>query len=190
VGKPAATVPRCDAVTRTARDAPKRVRIPRRATPNDLLLQCPRRFDWVEIGRVRRQVHDTNSVCPSSWNYATIVMGTEVVHDEDVAVVKPGEKSLREPLDESICVGGLVLRAQHNPARMPNRAEQREARTPLDQRYVIRQLAAALDPTVATTHRKIHPGFVEEDKAVYRDTADLLLECFAFPEDVRPETLQ
>jgi hypothetical protein len=49
---------------------------------DELFLQGPPRFDRVEVGRVRRQVHHFDARRGAKFADAGIVMGAEVVHHE------------------------------------------------------------------------------------------------------------
>src|SRR5438270_12607150 len=99
--EPATAVAWADAIASAAGDSPKRFRVARRMSPNELLLKRPARLDRVEIGRVRRHVDETHLVGRARSCDARVMVRGEVVHDEHVVRAELGEKNGLEPSNES-----------------------------------------------------------------------------------------
>ena len=72
--EPVAAVADGDAVAGAPGDASEGERVPRGVLAHELLLQGPPRLDRIVVGRIRRQVHETNAVAFTEWPHARIVM--------------------------------------------------------------------------------------------------------------------
>src|SRR5262245_39022497 len=79
-------------------------------SPNVLLLQRPRRFDRIEVGRVRRKVANLDAAKGTLRSYASVVMSSEVVQDDDVPALELRKQFRCEPRDEPVLRGSRVHR--------------------------------------------------------------------------------
>ena len=182
-------MPRGDSVASATSDAPKEIGLAWRDAPNVLLLESPARFDRVEVGRVRRQVHDTHTVFGTCGRDPGVMMGAEVVHHDYVSTSKPRQQLGFHPCDEAVLVRGREHAREHHPPSQANGPKEGKVLAPVH-RDPIDQFLAALHPRVATAHRQVHPRFVEEDEPARWDVPDLVQVGRALGDDVRPQTLQ
>ena len=182
-------MPLCDAVASPSRDSAKGVWMSGRDAAHVLLLQRPTRLDRVEVRRVRRQVNDAHAASSAGRTDARIVMGAQVVHDDDIAALELGEQLAPYPGYEAILVRSGEHARENDPPGQANRSEHDEVRAPVH-RNSVDQFFATLNPRVAPAHREIHPRLVEEHQPVDRHAADLPQERRALDDDVRPQTLQ
>lgn len=189
MSKPVATMPLGDTVARTTSDAAKRIGVAWRDATDVLLLERPARFDWIEVGRVRRQIDDANAARSTGGRNPSIVVGPQIVHDHDIAAFELGQQLALDPRNEAVLVRGRKLTRQHDPSGEPNRPEQRKVRAPVH-RDPIDELLAALDPRMAPTHRHVHPRLVEEHEPFDGYATDLSQIRRTLDDDVRPQTLQ
>jgi hypothetical protein len=159
-----ATMTDCDAIAGAASDAPEMVGRAGRVFANLLFLQRPRRFNRIQVGRVRRQVQQAHSMGAAGRADADIVVRRQVVHDQDIAGPEARQQLPREPRDETVGVGRRKHRLQRDPAALANRAEQRERLPPIHW-DALDILGATLHPGVRPIHRHMHARFVEEHQA-------------------------
>lgn len=115
MSEPVATMLLRDAVSSTTRDAAKDIGMARRNPTDVLLLQRPAGLDRVEVGRVRRQIDDANAACSAGRLDPRIVMGLEVVHDDDVAVSELWQQLVLHPRNEAVLVRGCEHTREHHP---------------------------------------------------------------------------
>jgi hypothetical protein len=189
MSKPALGVSGRDAKAGTTCNPAKGDGVPRSVLSDVLLLERPARLNGVQVRRVRRQVDDTHAARGTCRDHARVVMGGEVVQDEDIAGRETTEEASPEPSDESAPVGRLEHRVEHDPAREADSAEQREIRAPVH-RQTVDVFAAALHPGMAAAHREVEPGLVEKYELVGRHTPDLSTKRRSLGYDVWPQTLQ
>lgn len=121
--------------------------ITRRYRFDVLLGERPTRLDWIEIGRVRRQIFDASVCTFDQLDDATIVMRFGVVEDDDVAAFELRDETFAHPLNEANGVGGFEDRSHRDPTREAHRADHREARSPIH-RSRIDELFATTNPRV------------------------------------------
>ena len=161
----------------------------RRDSADLLLLKCPSRFDGVEVWGVRRQVdHSDSSRCRSKYD-ATVVVRGQVVHHHDVARAQLRQELRPKPGDESILVRGSEHGREHDPASETDSAEECEVLAPVHP-HPINKFVTSLHPSVASAHREVQPGLVEENQLLYRNATDLPPKDVSLDDDVWTETLQ
>lgn len=182
-------MPLCDAVASSACDTAKSVWVSGRDAAHVLLLQCPARLDRVEVRRVGRQVDDAHAASSAGRTNSWVVMGTQVVHDDDIAASELGQQLVFYPGYEAILVRRGEHARQNDPSGQADRSEHGEVRAPVH-RDPVDEFFATLKPRVAPAHREIHPRLVEEHQPVDGHAADLPQERRALDDDVRPQTLQ
>jgi hypothetical protein len=189
MGEPVAAVADGDAVAGTSGYAPEGESVPRGVFAHELLLQGPSRLDRVVVGRVRRQIHETNAVTFAEWPNTRIVMRLEVVHHQDVALAQLRQESGRQPCDKAISVRGSESRIQDDPTRSANRSVKGQVLAPVH-RDAVDELGSSFDPGVAASHRGVHPRLVHEHQPIDRVAADPTSVGAAFRYDVGAQTLQ
>ncbi len=130
VFEPTAAVLRRDAIASSPCNPTKRVLRSRCVTTDKLLLQSPRRFDRIEVRRVRRQVHHLDAPRPADAKDSVVVVSLEVVHHDDVASSKLRKQLRPEPPDETVFSRLLVGRGEHDPSVAPHRTQQSQVLAP------------------------------------------------------------
>ena len=163
MSEPRSTVMRANTSSSGVRGFAQDDSIARRDCFDVLLGEAPARFDWIEIGRVRRQVFDARVGAFDQLGDATIVMRLCVVEDHDVAKPEFRNEALTNPSNESIGVRRLEDGAHRDPPRKAHRPDHREARAPIH-RTRINELFATTNPSMRSTHREIRSGFVDENE--------------------------
>jgi hypothetical protein len=176
-------------VTGAAGNSAKSDGMTRRMPTDELLLQSPARLDWIQIRRVRRQIEQPYTVMGARGANSRVVMSAKVVHDEDVASAKFWEEGGLEPSNEAVLVCGSKHGRLRDPAGKSNRAEHGEVGAPIHWNSVD-ELVTALDPSVGSTHRQVHAGFVEKYESFGGHAANPAQERFALGLDVGPQTFQ
>ncbi len=76
-----------------------------------------RQFDWVEIGRVRRQEQQLRAPFFNRFAYAAAFMAGKIVHDEDIAFFQDGGEVLFDIRQKDVAVGRTVDNKWCDPAR-------------------------------------------------------------------------
>lgn len=189
MSKPIATMALRDSVPGAPGDTPKGTWIPRRVPPDVLLLQCPPWFNGIEVGRVRRQVEETDTGGLAEVGDLRSMVGSRVVHDQNVASPQLREQPDAEPPDEPFAVGGGEHGSEGDPSADPDGSDERQILAPIHRNALLVH-ASALDPRVAARHRTIEASFVEKHESVDRDLRDLAKERLPFHDDVGSESLQ
>src|SRR5215204_4529799 len=95
--KPMTTMTGGDAIAGAASDAPEMVGGAGGVFADLLLLQRPRRFNRIEVWRVRRQVQQAHATGAAGRANAGVVMRGQVVHDQDVTRTQARQELPREP---------------------------------------------------------------------------------------------
>lgn len=172
MSEPLPTMPSGYSMASSSGNADEGVGSARRVAPDMLFLQGPAWLNRIEVRRVRRLVDESDAaLLAGSW-HSRVMMGPKVVHHEYVSAAQPGEQPSLEPLDKSIGSGGGELRALHYPSFQADRTEESEILAPVHG-TAVDMLAPLLDPGVATSHREIEPGFIEENELFNRDAPQL-----------------
>ena len=187
--EPTSAVTWGDAKAGASGDPPKRRRVSRRVSPNVLLLQRPSGLDWVQIGRVRRHVHEPHLARRARRSNARVVVRGEVVHHQHVVRTKLGQEHRLQPSNESLLVGCCEHRGERDPAGQSDRAENGQVLSPVHW-HALDEFVAAFDPRMGATHREIHAGFVEENELLGRHPPNTAQELPTLHFDVGPQTFQ
>src|SRR5256885_6317259 len=104
-------------------------------------------------------------------------MRVPVVHHYDVTAPQLRQQLLGEPAGEAVPTCALELCAENHPAAEPNRAEQGQVLAPV-RGHALDEFHTALYPCVATSHRAVQSGLVEEYEPLRshpRDRSQVLL---------------
>ena len=110
------TVARSYAVASSAGNASQGNWIARGMTTNVLLLQAPAEFDGIEVLRIWREVDDLDADRFAERYDTPVVVSAEIIEDEDIARIEPGQELSGEPENEAILVGAGEHRAEHDPS--------------------------------------------------------------------------
>lgn len=156
---------------------------------NILLLEGPPRFDWIQVGRIGRQIEKANAVFDACCGDTRIAMGRKVVHDEHVVGAKLGEQNALHPPNEPLLVRGGEHGRESDPSGQPDRSEDGQILSPVHGNAVD-EFAASLHPRVRAAHREVHARFVDENELVGGDAPYPAQELPALLLDVGPQTLQ
>ena len=81
-------------------------------------------FDWVEIGRVGRQVADLGAGLFDGLDDAAHFVAGEIVHDDDVSWTKGLRQMLFDPTGEDVAVDGSLDAEWRDEARRTHRSEE------------------------------------------------------------------
>jgi hypothetical protein len=171
-------VGRSHAEASAASDSDQSIRVAWSVTTNVLFLESPARLDGVQIGRVRREVKQPDVFGRAGGLYFGVVVGTQIVHDQNVSFGEPGKESSREPSGEPVTIRGNELGGQLNPSTQADGTEQREVLAPVHG-PMVNVLAALGQPDVAATHGEIQARFIEEDELLNRNFCNSPQEGFS-----------
>ena len=87
---------------------------------------CPAFFDRVEIGRVRRQVTERGAGLFNEIPDAIHFMGSQIVHDDELAGLQLRAQDVFEISPEDIAVGGCFDRHRSHPSGNTDRPQHRQ----------------------------------------------------------------
>jgi hypothetical protein len=189
VSEPSSAVVLLDSIARASSDTNESVGGSGSALADVLLLECPSRFDGVEVRRIGGLVQEFDAHSSAGLGHARVMVSSEVVHDEDVAALKLRQQTLGEPIDEAISVRRREGDRQLHPPREPDGAHEREVLSPVHWAPVD-VLLALRDPSMATAHREVQSRLVQEDQTLRGNSLDLLEELLPFQRDVGSQLLQ
>lgn len=187
--EPVPTVPLRDAMTRTPSYAAQGIGLARCEASDVLLLERPARFDRIEVGRVRRQVHKPDLSRGAGRCDSRIMVRVEIVHDHDISCTELRQQLALQPSDEAVPVRGRKHAREDNPSGQTNGSEQREVLAPIH-RNGVDEFLSPPHPGMAAAHRGVEPGLVEEDQSFGRYSPDRSQIRGTLGDDVRPQTLQ
>lgn len=111
------------------------------------------------------------------------MLGTQVVHDDDVAATELGKQLFHKPCNEPVAVGSRELGRHRDPATAADGAEQREVLAPIH-RATLDMLLALANPGMGSTHREVQARFVEEYESIDRHPANESSVSLALQRDV------
>src|SRR5215218_1725666 len=181
---PLATMMRLDHVTRRAGHAAEGRAGARGEGTDALLQQRPRAFNRVVVVRVRGQEPEAGATCVNDPADAWVLVGAQVVEDDDVAGAQLRREPVADPGDERLAGGCRPLRAQRDPPLLIDRPDQRQVVAPVHRaRFDV--FRALLDPRVRAAHREVRPGVIDKNEAPPVDAAPPAAVRRAFPLDVR-----
>src|SRR6266542_4702441 len=178
------TVRFTDGVTCRAGDASEVGGGARRQGADMFLHQGPDRFNRIEIRRIRGQKLQRGSARFNECAYRRGVVGTQFIHEHDVAAPEAGREALAHPGDEIRRPDALPFRRQRHPSVDAHRAEQTQIVSPVHRSRFDIFLASA-DPRVRSAHRQIRAGFIEKDQVPRIHGAHPVAERLALRGDVR-----
>jgi len=138
--------------------------------------------------RIGREVDDLNADGFAKRYDASIVVSAQVIEDEDIARIEPGQELSGEPENEAVLVGAGEHRAEHDPAGQSDCAEEREVLSPVH-RYALDVLGPLLHPRVRPGHRRVEPRLIKENELGDRYAANLPKKDLALGDYVRPKLL-
>ena len=116
---------------------------------------------------MRRLIDNADAAHHAGGLDPAVVMGTEIVHDQDVAAPQLRQKFSLQLIDEPIAIGGLPDGAQDDKAALPNCSKESQVATTIHWNAVD-EFLAALHPRVATAHRHAEPRLVEKHEPIRR----------------------
>lgn len=189
MGEPVSAVARRYAESCSPGDAAKGDSIAWGVLAHMLFLKRPSRFDRIEVGGVRRQVDDLDADGRAERTDARVAMSTQVVHHEYIASVQLGEQAAFEPRDESLLRRRRELGRERHPAGQANRAVESQVLAPVHG-DAIDELAAALDPSMGPSHRRVQAGLVEKNQTICGDAPYPPPVGTSLGDHVRAQTLQ
>ncbi len=170
---------RTDDVASRARNAPQR---PGRARPvrSDALLdQSPRRFDRVEVMRVRRQKPHGRAALFDELANGRRLVRIQVIEQDDIPAMELGREPGADPVLEADVRHAAPAGPERDPARHPHRPDQRQVVAPIHGAW-FHELLAPLNPCMRTSHRDIDARFIDRHPSFRVDRPDRRAECLAF----------
>src|SRR5262249_28642858 len=117
------------------------------------------------------------------------MVGSGVVHDQNVASSQLGEQPDAEPANEALAVRSGKHGAESDPSPDPDGSDERQVLAPIHRNTLLVH-ASAFHPRVAAGHRTVEASLVEKHEPVYRDLRDLAKKRLPFQDDVGAERLQ
>ena len=142
-------------------------------------------LDWIEVGRVGRQVEQRCARGLDGLAYAQHLVSAEIIQHDDVAWRKAGHEDLLDIGQERVAVHGPVDHARCGERRR-SQGCYKGRRLPVPLRNFADEAFAARSPTAQPGHVGCGAGLVDEDQ-VLRIEVELLAGPFgASCRNVRP----
>ena len=123
-------------------------------------------LNWIEIGRVRRQVPEPRPGGTDRRADGPGFVTAEIVHDNDVARRERRGELLFDIGAEAFAVDGAVEHTGSGEAIVAQRAEEGQ-RAPVTMRREASQALALKAPAPQRRHIGLDPSLVDEDKAFW-----------------------
>ena len=124
---------------------------------------CESLFDRVEVRRVGRQEPEPGPGGPDHLPHGGRLVGSEVVHDDDIAGLEHGHELLLDIGAEALAVDRPVEHARRGEPVEAQRAQEGQ-RAPVAVRGEAAQALASRPPAPQRRHIGLDPGFVDEDQ--------------------------
>ena len=176
--KPLATVMRADDMPGGACDTSQRTGLARRMHPDPFLDEAPRRFDGIEVGRVRRQEAQSGATPLDEPPDRRRRVRLEIVEEHDIAAAQARRQASTNPVLEPAGLHRPPAGPGRHPAARPDRADQGQVVPPIHRaRFDI--FLAPLHPRMRSAHRDIHACLIERDQPVEVNASDPALERLA-----------
>ena len=145
-------------------------------------------FDWIEVGRVGRQVKQPCAGGFDDCAHAADFMGRQIVHDNGVALSQGGRQALLQPGHED----RAVHRAIDNEGRCDGiiaQSSHKSCRFPVTMRHVADQPPPLFAAAPQPRHLSVCPGFIDKNQLVGIKRRLRLFPFVARPGDVCPVLL-
>jgi len=122
-------------------------------------------LDWVEIGRVWRQVAQCCAYGLDRSAHGVRLVGGQIVHHDDVAGPEGGSQHLLDPRQERRPVHGTIEHCRRGHASKPEAADECR-RLPMTVRDRSQTAGAAQGPPAQPGHLGRRAGLIDEDEAL------------------------
>jgi hypothetical protein len=122
-------------------------------------------LDRVQTGRVGRQEEQAAASGLEHFPDPLTFVASKIIEHNDTAGLEFRDKELLDPGSEDIAIDRAVDNARCDDAVMLE-ARHKGQRLPVSVRHPINQRQALRPPAVRPGHVGLHPGFVNEDKAL------------------------
>jgi hypothetical protein len=140
-------------------------------------------LDRVEIRRVGRQVPEPGACGADHLPDGGRLVGTEIVHDDDVARLEHGHELLLDIGSEALAVDRPVEDARCSQPIAAQRAKEGQ-RAPMTMRSQAAQALALRPPASQRRHVGLDPGLVDEDQPPRIETGLPGSPALSSPRDV------
>ena len=117
MGEPILTMVRANDVARGPCDAPECARVAGRLRSNPLLDERPRRFDGIQVVRVRRQISDGGAALFNEQAHGELLVCLEIVEHDDVAWAQARLQSAAHPRRERCRCSRRATSSTASPSR-------------------------------------------------------------------------
>lgn len=119
-------------------------------------------FDWIQIGRIRRQVANFRPHRLDRLTHARNFVAGEIVHHHDVAWLESRRQMLLDPREKEGTIESAVNRERCYETCRSQRTD-KGGRLPTPTRSVLRDPHAKRSARIPPCHVRFRPGFVDED---------------------------
>ena len=130
--------------------------------PQFLFHLCPALFNGIEIGRIRREVAERGAGLFNEFAYTVHFVGTEIIHDHQLAGFQLRTEDVSEISQEDIAIGGRLNRHSGYPSGNTDGSQQCQG-PPATGRNSLLDARAMQRTAVATGHFRRNTAFVDED---------------------------
>jgi hypothetical protein len=120
-------------------------------------------LDRVEVRRVLGQEEELGTGGPESLTDGAAPMGSEIVHDDDVAWSQGRDEDLVDVLAEGLAIDRALDEPRRLDAIMPKGSEEGHGR-PAAMWHLRREALATRAPAAQRRHIGLGPGLVDEDE--------------------------
>lgn len=145
-------------------------------------------FDRVQIWRIRRQVEQLCLGSADCFADRGALVAGKVVHHDNVAGCQRRDEKLFDPFGEACPVDRLIKHARRiDPVTAQGGDEGHGA--PMTVWHFGVQSVALWRPSAQRRHVRLRPGFINENKPSWINSALIFLPLFAPSRDLRPKLL-
>ena len=121
-------------------------------------------LDRIEVRGVWRQIPKAGTGCADQLSDGIGFVGTEIVHDDDVARLKHRHELLFDIGSEALPVDRSVEDAGRSQA-VASKSAQKGQGAPMTVRGEASQTLAFVTPALDRCHIGLYPGFIDEDQS-------------------------
>jgi hypothetical protein len=140
-------------------------------------------LDRIEVGRVLGQEEELGTSGPERLTDGAAAMGSEIIHNDDVAWSQRRDEDLVDVLAEGLAIDRAIDEPRRLDAIMPQGSEEGHGR-PAPMGHLRREALTAWAPATQRRHIGLGPGLVDEDEASGIDPILVGLPLLASPCDV------
>lgn len=145
----------------------------------------PALLDWVEVGRVRRQIEQRCSGRTDEFLYAGDFVRSEIVHHHNLSGLELRTQNVLQISEKDVAIGGRLNHHRAHPAGKTDGTQHRQG-APVACGNSFVDTLTAHRPPIPPGHFRCDPAFVEENEALRIDLFACFLPKLSFCGDLFP----